>query len=97
MANITKVIDEKLGPLSQMILVHAEQLKKIVEQTAEAENRIAAAEHACEDVDTRVHELEKQTRSMAEYINDLGNRGRRKNIRIVGLPEGTGEQRNKVY
>lgn len=88
-ANITKVIDEKLGPLSQTILAHAEQLKKIEERTAEAENRIAAAERTCEDVDTRVHELQKQIQGMAEHIDDLENRGRRKNVRIIGLPEDT--------
>lgn len=86
-ANITMVIDEKLGPLSQMIQAHAQQLKKIEERTTEAENRIAAAEHTCESVDTRVQVLENQIQSMAEHIDDLENRGRRKNVRVMGLPE----------
>ncbi|KAE8277770.1 hypothetical protein D5F01_LYC24210 [Larimichthys crocea] len=38
-------------------------------------------------VDTRVQELENQIRSMAEHIDDLENRGRRKNVRVIGLPE----------
>lgn len=54
MANMTRVIDEKLVPLSQTILAHAQQLKKIEERTAEAENRIAATEHTCETVDSQV-------------------------------------------
>lgn len=86
-ANITKVIDEKLGPLSQALQAHAQQLSKIEERTSEAEKRIAAAEHTCESVDTRVQKLEKQIQSMAEHIDDLENRGRRKNIRVIGLPE----------
>ncbi|KAE8277957.1 hypothetical protein D5F01_LYC24000 [Larimichthys crocea] len=86
-ANITKVIDEKLGPLSQTLQAHAQQLKEIEERTTEAENRIAATEHICEMVDTRVQELENQIRSMAEHIDDLENRGRRKNVRVIGLPE----------
>ncbi|KAE8287271.1 hypothetical protein D5F01_LYC15243 [Larimichthys crocea] len=50
---LTRVIDEKLGPLSQTLQAHAQQLKKIEERTTEAENRIAATEHTCETVDTR--------------------------------------------
>lgn len=36
----------------------------------------------------RIKVLEKTVRSMAERIEDLENRGRRKNIGVVGLPEG---------
>lgn len=86
-ANITRVIDEKLGPLSQTIQAHAQQLKKVEERTTETENRIAAAEHITESVETRVQVLEKQIQSMAEHIDDLENRGRRKNVRVIGLPE----------
>lgn len=75
-ANLTRVTDEKLGPLSQ-----------IEERTAEAENRIAAAVHTSETVKTRVSELKKQIQSMAEHIDDLENRSRRKNVWIIGLPE----------
>lgn len=70
-ANITRVIDEKLGPLSQVIEAHAQQLKQIEERTTEAENRIAAAEHTCETMDTRVQVLENQIQGMAEHIDDL--------------------------
>jgi len=86
-ANITRVIDEKLGPLSQTIQAHAQQLKEIEQRATEAENRIAAAEHTCETVDTRVQMLENQIQSMAEHIDDLENRGRRKNVRVIVLPE----------
>uniref|UniRef100_A0A3B4WX50 L1 transposable element RRM domain-containing protein n=1 Tax=Seriola lalandi dorsalis TaxID=1841481 RepID=A0A3B4WX50_SERLL len=55
-ANITRVIDEKLGPLSQT-------------------------------VQARVRGLENQIQRMAELIDDLENRGRRKNLRVIGLPE----------
>lgn len=86
-ANITKVIDEKLGPLSQTLQAHAQQLNKLEERTAEAENRISAAEHVSETAEMRIQALENQVQSMAEHIDDLENRGRRKNIRLIGLPE----------
>lgn len=86
-ANITRVIDEKLGPLSQTLQAHAQQLKKIEERTTEAENRISAAEHISETAEMRIQALENQVQSMAEHIDDLENRGRRKNVRVIGLPE----------
>ena len=86
-ANITRVIDEKLGPLSQTLQAHAQQLKKIEERTTEAENRIAAAERTSETAEMRIQALENQVQSMAEHIDDLENRGRRKNVRVIGLPE----------
>lgn len=95
-ANRTRVIDEKLGPLSHTLQDHTQQLKKIEERTTETENRIAADEHACEVVDSRVQVLEKQIQNMAEHIDDLENRGRRKNVRIIGLPE-EGEQPDTVF
>lgn len=86
-ANITRVIDEKLGPLSQTIQAHAQQLKKIEERTTEAENRIAAAECTSEKMETWIQVLKNQIQTMAEHIDDLENRGRRKNVRVIGLPE----------
>lgn len=81
------MIDEKLGPLSQTIQAHTQLLKEIEERTTEAENRIAAAEHTSEIVETRIQVFENQIQNMAEHINDLDNRGRRKNIWVIGIPE----------
>lgn len=86
-ANITKVIEERLGPLSQALQAHSQQLKKIEERTTEMEDRISAAEHSSDSAEKRIQVLEHQVQSMTEHIDDLENRGRRKNVRIVGLPE----------
>lgn len=85
-ANITRV---RLGPLSQTIQGHAQKLKKMKERTTEAENRIAAPEHTSEMAEMRVQVLERQIQSMAVHIDDLENRGRKKNIKVIGLPEDT--------
>lgn len=50
-ANITKVINEKLVPLSQTLQAHTLELKKIEERATEAENRILAVEYTSEQVD----------------------------------------------
>lgn len=37
----------------------------------------------------KVTQFEKQVTDMADHIDDLENRSRRCNLRVVGLPEGT--------
>ena len=86
-ANITRVIDEKLGPLSQTLQVHTVALQEFDERATEAESRISAMEHNFDQAMARIQTLEKQVQSMADHIDDLENRGRRKNVRVVGLPE----------
>ncbi|CAM4652937.1 unnamed protein product [Leuciscus chuanchicus] len=54
----------------------------------EAERRIVVAEELADSMQARVSTLENQIVSLTEHADDLENRGRRKNIRIVGLPEG---------
>lgn len=86
-ANITKVIDEWLGPLSQLLETHSQRLKEIEERTTAVETRISATEHTADSAEKRITLLESQIQAITEHIDDLENRGRRKNIRIIGLPE----------
>lgn len=86
--NITVLVNEKIDPISQMLQAQALELKELVKRTSEAESRIAAQEEASSQAEERVKVLEKQVMNMAQHIDDLENRGRRKNIRVVGLPEG---------
>uniref|UniRef100_H2N1V0 L1 transposable element RRM domain-containing protein n=1 Tax=Oryzias latipes TaxID=8090 RepID=H2N1V0_ORYLA len=86
-ANITKVIDERLCPLSRLLETHSQQLKEIEERTTEMEDRISATEYTTDVAKKRIKALESQIQAMTEHVDDLENRGRRKNIRIIGLPE----------
>lgn len=86
--NISRVIDEKLGPLSQLLQVHREELDSHEKRITETETRISAIEDAVEPVKNKLGALEKLAADLSQRAEDLENRGRRKNIRIVGLPEG---------
>lgn len=86
--NISKVIDEKLSPLSQTLQAHALQLQNFGKREDKAEERTSGVEEASVQASQRIEALEKEMQSMAEHIDDLENRGRRKNIRVIGLPEG---------
>ncbi|KAE8282564.1 hypothetical protein D5F01_LYC19975 [Larimichthys crocea] len=63
--------------------------KAVVARVGEAEKRIADVEAAATSSEARLAYLEKQVHDVREHIDDLNNRGRRCNIRIVGLPEGS--------
>ncbi len=80
--NITKSLDAKVDTV----------LAAIHEQTAtrvgDAETWISGVEDTVDVLQAKVTKLEKQTTDMAEHIDDLENRSRRCNLRLVGLPEG---------
>lgn len=84
---ISNAIDEKLGPLAETVHGHTQQLESVNGRLDEAERRIMAVEALSEDAQSRVSTLEKQVAVLTEHIDDLENRGRRKNIRILGLRE----------
>lgn len=85
--NISKLIDEKLSPLSQLLQQQNEKLDDHEKRITETENRISAVEDAAAPVEGKLETLAKRVRELTEHVDDLENRGRRKNIRIVGLPE----------
>lgn len=87
-ANISKIIDDKLSPLSHLLQVHREELDNHGERITEVEGRVSALEDIVNPVESKVKALEQQVMDLNERIDDLENRGRRKNIRIIGLPEG---------
>lgn len=86
-ANISRVIDEKLSPLSELLKIHREELDSHDKRITKAEQRISALEDVTDPVDGKMKALEKMVCELSERADNLENRGRRKNIRIVGLPE----------
>ena len=96
-ANISKVIDEKLCLLSQMLQSHAQELKNLEKRTCEAETRITEVETGGDRAHLRIQALEQQVRSMSEHTDELENGGRRKNIRIISLPEGTEGGQSTIF
>ena len=58
-ANISKVIDEKLDPLSELLKIHREELDSHETRITEAEQRISALEDVTDPVDRKLKALEK--------------------------------------
>lgn len=86
-ANLTKVFEDKLEPISQFLLSQQEQLQSHEKRIDEAETRISAIEDASAPMQAKLKSLEKKVAQLQEYADGLENRGRRKNIRVLGLPE----------
>lgn len=87
-ANLTKVIDSKISTVLEAIKEQTSQLQTVATRVGEAEKRIADVEATATSSEAKLTRLEKQVNDMREHIDDLENRGRRCNIRIVGVPEG---------
>lgn len=74
-------VEESLSSLSN----RTSQLEKRAE---EAEERISAAEDRSEDHSSRLAAMEKTVERLLLKVDDLENRSRRKNLKIINLPEG---------
>uniref|UniRef100_A0A087YRZ4 L1 transposable element RRM domain-containing protein n=1 Tax=Poecilia formosa TaxID=48698 RepID=A0A087YRZ4_POEFO len=86
--NISSVISQKVDILTEMLKSQATEIKVLVGRITDAEDRIAAQEDGLDQATARIKKLEKETLTMAQRIDDIENRGRRKNIRVLGLKEG---------
>lgn len=87
-ANISTMMDEKLDKMLQNITSNiSHSLKEINDRVGEAEQRISSVEDASLSADQRLLALEKTTKELREQLQDFENRGRRKNLRIIGLQE----------
>lgn len=87
--NIMCAMDTKISTVLEAIHDQTVQLQAMSQRIGDAEERIAAVETLTSSVDVKTAALEKQVRDLEDHVNDLENRGRRCNVRVVGLPEGT--------
>lgn len=86
-ANLTKVFEDKLEPISQFLQSQQEQLQSHEARITETETRISAIEDASKPMELKLKSLERRVAELTERADDLENRGRRKNIRVLNLPE----------
>ncbi|RXN04529.1 LINE-1 type transposase domain-containing 1 [Labeo rohita] len=84
-ASISKIINEKMDPISQLLQMHRSELDEHEKRITET--RISAVADVVTPIKAMLQSLEKLVHDIGERAEDLKNRGRRKNIRIVGLPE----------
>ncbi|KAL1276429.1 hypothetical protein QQF64_036052 [Cirrhinus molitorella] len=62
-------------------------IKEVKERVKEAEERISGAEDEIVQLSARANSLETQVKKLTDKVDDMENRNRRNNVRLVGLPE----------
>lgn len=75
--------------LRATVASHTTELTRAIERLDEAEARILQLEKATEPLAAKTQALEEKVKAFADHIDDLENRGRRKNICIFNIPEDT--------
>lgn len=88
LAGVDKALDNKIDPVLEKlsaVVTHVEQMENRV---TEAETRISAVEDTVSRDSADVNNMKKKLHAALEKIDDLENRSRRCNLRIIGLPEG---------
>ncbi|KAI7799108.1 hypothetical protein IRJ41_018413 [Triplophysa rosa] len=88
-ANIAKMIDSKLELILEKIQDVSKEVQSTNNRVEEAEQRISGLENVATGIESRVTQIEKTIASLTERLDDQENRGRRRNLRIIGLPEKT--------
>lgn len=83
--NLTKVIEDKLGPASLLLQAQGKQLEDHETRIKEAEARMSVLEEITNPVLDKLQSLEKRVKELADRGNDLENRGKTKNICIIGV------------
>uniref|UniRef100_A0A8C5Q8A4 Uncharacterized protein n=1 Tax=Leptobrachium leishanense TaxID=445787 RepID=A0A8C5Q8A4_9ANUR len=91
MADISAVLsplfDEKLGRLSTTIESVLSQLTSQTQRLTEVEERVSTLEDDVHPLKAQMDAQQSIIQTLTEKLDDLENRSRRNNLRIIGLPE----------
>ncbi|KAK7884430.1 hypothetical protein WMY93_027553 [Mugilogobius chulae] len=82
-------LDKKIDPVLQKLQICSSDIFTLDTRVVNAEQRISDLEDTVAIHAVEIPELRKKLEATIDKIDDLENRSRRCNIRIVGLPEGS--------
>lgn len=85
--DLTKHIDKKTADIQSALMKIESSLTTLSEQVEEIETRVSANEDDIKDTRDRVGKMEKLITHLKDKADDLENRSRRSNIRVLNLPE----------
>ena len=80
-------IDKKTTDIQTSLTKIENSLSTLSEQVQELETRVGANEDNINEYCSRTEKLEKQLDFLKEKADDLENRSRRSNVRIINIPE----------
>lgn len=92
---LTTTLRKEISELRSELLVEIRKSQSVLSSTVEDENRISSLESALTEMSASFHNTEKQCASLLtenqllrHKADDLENRSRRMNLRVVDIPEG---------
>ncbi|RXN14795.1 LINE-1 type transposase domain-containing 1 [Labeo rohita] len=85
--DISKQIDRMTNDIQAKLTRIETSMSTLSEQMAEVETRVSTTEDDIRDTRSTVSRLEKDVSYLKDKVQDLENRSRRSDIRIVNLPE----------
>lgn len=87
--SFSNAMDKKLSKISETLERISSTLEGQSKRIAEAEQRVSDVEDTVVGLEARLAEAEKKFKTMTDSVDDMENRSRRDNIRILNLEEGT--------
>lgn len=95
---VGRILEDKLCKFAGALDAIASRIEDNTKRISEAEHRVSDIEDNATEMGNKLKETEKLVRVLLEKVDDLENRSRRDNIRIVGLKEGyEGSQPNVFF
>ena len=91
--SIGKLLEEKLAKFTNALEVMTTRVEGNSKRLDEAEGRVSTLEDMLATTEYKLQEVEKKLQTLTEKADDLENRTRWDNIKVVGFKEGAeGEQ-----
>uniref|UniRef100_A0A8C5QMZ0 Uncharacterized protein n=1 Tax=Leptobrachium leishanense TaxID=445787 RepID=A0A8C5QMZ0_9ANUR len=86
-AAISPLLDEKFGKLPATIQSVLSQLTSQAHRLTEVEDRVSTLEDGFHPLQAQLEKQDLIIQGLTEKLDDLENRSRRNNLRVIGLPE----------
>uniref|UniRef100_H3AQT9 L1 transposable element RRM domain-containing protein n=1 Tax=Latimeria chalumnae TaxID=7897 RepID=H3AQT9_LATCH len=81
-------IEERISEIKSSITSMDKKMEAYAKRLDEAEHRVGNTEDSMHSLETTVQQLQEAVVKLQDKMDDLENRSRRCNLRLVGLPEG---------
>ncbi|XP_020557294.2 uncharacterized protein LOC110014714 [Oryzias latipes] len=93
--SFTEIMEQKFSRLSETLETISSTLESNTTRITAAEQRVSDVEDTVAELAGRLTDAEKKIKAMENALDDVENRSRRENIRIINLKEGT-EGKNPI-
>ncbi|OCT96351.1 hypothetical protein XELAEV_18014027mg [Xenopus laevis] len=91
------LLDQKLASLDTNLTEVLEQVSSQTNRLQEAEQRISTLEDDLEKAKQQIDCQDREITILSEIVDDLENRSRRNNLRMIGIPESINGSQQSHY